>query len=134
MNSSDLVWSWLTGTVLLNTWACLCSLSVFTKDFWVNVGNGMLEVEGDNRRDREENAAAAQEDGDDGAGPGWQGKDGRMARFFAALKSVFSRWEWETVDHVVLLVECAIPVSKTLARSFWLLRCVTCFGFGLWML
>lgn len=114
VNSTDLAWSWVTGTVLLNVWACLCSLNVFSKEWWAAVGHGMLEVEGENRRDRQENAATPQEAEQDHSGPGWQGKDGRTARFFTALKTVFSRWEWERVDHVVLLVECAIPVSKNL--------------------
>jgi hypothetical protein len=114
-NPKDLAWIWVTGTTLLNTWACLCSLSVFTKGFWVNVGNGMLEVEGENRREGQDDAAAPGGEGDDDDfNPRWQGRDGRTARFFAALQTIFSRWEWESVDHVVLLVECAIPVSKNL--------------------
>ena len=106
--------SWLVGSVLLNSWACLCSFSVFTKTFWVNVGNGMLEVDGEhNRRDRQQNADA--EGDQDGAGTlFWQGKDGRTGKFFSILKAALFNWEWDRVDHVALLVECAVPVSKNL--------------------
>ena len=118
----DLAMSWVVGTVLLDGWACLCSVSFFTKEFWFNLGNGMLEVEGDLRRARQEAAAAneVQQPGGGGGGaegengPVWQGNDGRLARFLSCLKAVLFKFEWETIDHVVLLVECAIPVSKTL--------------------
>ena len=80
--------------------------------YQVNIGNGMLEVEGDNRRDRQDQPEAAGE-GED-SGPKWQGKDGRISNFFSALKAIFTNWEWDTVDHAVLLLECAIPVSKNL--------------------
>ena len=109
---------WVVGSVLLNTWACLCSLSVFTKAFWVNIGNGMLEVDVEqNRRNRQQNVVA-----DEGAQEGvetlqWQGKDGRIGKFFTILKAALLNWEWDRVDHVTLLVECAFPVSKNLGIS-----------------
>lgn len=110
----DLTWIWVTGTTLLNAWACLCSLNVFTKQFWVNVGNGMLEVEVENRRERQDNGPMVGREDDDDSNPRWQGRDGRMARFFSSLKTICARWEWDAIDHVVLLLECSLPVSKHL--------------------
>jgi E3 ubiquitin-protein ligase MARCH6 len=113
---------WMVGSVLLNTWACLCSLSFFTKEFWIRLGNGIVEIEGE--RGRRENAAQDQE----GERPFWQGKEGRIAKFFSVWKSILLRWEWDTVDPEVLLKECAFPVSKSLGvlllvpslcYSFW---------------
>lgn len=105
--------SWLVGAVLLNSWACLCSFNVFTKEFWANIGNGMLDAppngEGARRADRH---------GDDGHDDDhvlrWQGKHGRLSRCFSICRAVLSDWEWENVDHVVLLSECVIPISKNL--------------------
>ncbi|CAB9505838.1 ERAD-associated E3 ubiquitin-protein ligase DOA10 [Seminavis robusta] len=110
MDTKGFFLSWMVGSILLNTWACCCSLSVFTKEFWVNLGNGIVEIEGENQRGRRENGAQDQQD----QGPRWQGKDGKVAKFFAVWKSVIVLWEWDTVDHEVLLNECAIPVSKSL--------------------
>ena len=124
----DFLVSWVVGTVLLNTWAFLCSVSFFTKEFWVNMGNGMLEVEGDDRRGRQEAANGDQNEAD--AGPVWQGKDGRTARFFACLKAVLGNFEWDAIDHVVLLSECALPVSKTLGTL--LLAPLLCYILWFW--
>ena len=115
VDAQGVVMSWVVGLVLLNSWACLCSLSVFTKAFWVNVGHGMLEVDGEqNRRDREQNADADEGDQGGTGAPKWQGKDGRTGKFFSILKAALFNWEWDRVDHVALLVECVIPVSKNL--------------------
>lgn len=110
--------SWVVGSVLLNSWAFLCSWNVFSKTFWVNLGNGMLEVDVEqNRRDREQNANA--QGNQNGAGALlWQGKNGRTGKFFGILKAVLFHWEWDQVDYVALLVECAIPVSKSLGITF----------------
>jgi E3 ubiquitin-protein ligase MARCH6 len=109
MDIEGLLLIWMVGSVLLNTWACLCSLSFFTKEFWVNLGNGIVEIEGE--RGRRENAAQDQQEGEQ---PFWQGKEGRIAKFFEVWKSILLRWEWDTVDPDVLLKECAFPVSKSL--------------------
>jgi len=109
-NLKDFAMSWIVGSVLLNTWAGLCGLNFFTLDFWAIMGNGMIE--GEDRRARQE---AEQEHGVDGAeGPIWQGRDGRVARFLTCMRAVMFGFDWEKVDHVLLLAECAFPVSKTL--------------------
>ena len=121
--------SWTVGLVVLNSWACFAYFSVFTKDFWSNIGNGILEPP------PEENGAAEpiREIRNDGAGPvivgeerleragqtlrGWQGKDGRIAKFFGVWRSVLIEWEWDCVDRVVLLEEFAYPVSKQVGSA-----------------
>lgn len=118
IDAQGVAMSWVVGSVILNSWACLCSLSVFTKAFWVNIGHGMLEVDREggeqNRRDRQQNADADEGDQEGAGVPKWQGKDGRTSKFFSILKAALLNWEWDRVDHVTLLVECAIPVSKNL--------------------
>lgn len=119
IDAQGVAMSWVVGSVILHTWACLCSLSVFTKSFWVNVGNGMLEVDlaEQNRRNRRQNAEADEGVKEDAETRKWQGDDGRIGKFFSILKAVLLNWEWDRVDHVALLVECAYPVSKNLGIS-----------------
>jgi E3 ubiquitin-protein ligase MARCH6 len=116
---------WMVGTVVLNSWAFLAYFSVFTREFWANIGNGILEPppdENDGGFDR----ARARQNGLEAQGVNgepqlerlldhqrlWQGKEGRVARFFKVWKAVFFEWEWDAIDHVVLLGDFALPISK----------------------
>ena len=43
----------------------------------------------------------------------WQGKHGRVARFYDTWKAVISDWEWDQVNEVTLMRDCATPVLTT---------------------
>lgn len=102
------------GSVMLNSWAFLSYFNVFTKLFWANVGNGMLEPpidENGNAIPPRQNPQAGPRRGD------WQGQDGRIARVFNIWVSALMHWEWEKVDRVKLLDEFARPITRHLASS-----------------
>ena len=48
----------------------------------------------------------------------WSGKHGRLARFWDVGKAIVGNWEWDQVDEVELLHDCAIPLVVEL---FWTL-------------
>jgi E3 ubiquitin-protein ligase MARCH6 len=117
--------SWLMGTVVLNIWSFLLYFKCFTKQFWANVGNGMLEPPLHENRipnpplqnrepevnngevfDRYENDVV------------WQGNHGRVANFFRILRVVLLNWEWDAVNRTALLEQFARPVTKQLASAF----------------
>lgn len=112
-NRDDLILCWTVGSVLLNTWACLCSFSVFTKGFWVNIGNGMLDAppNDDNPNGQNEREGAGEQ-------LSWQGKHGRASRFYGIWKAVLINWEWDAVDQVPLIEESSYPMFKKLASLF----------------
>jgi len=100
--------TWSVGALLLYTWTDGCILGVFTRRYRVFVLEGHEDPVEENA-DNEEAPAWA------GAGERrvmspWQGKHGRMARFFDTWKAVITNWEWDKVDEVTLLRECAFPV------------------------
>jgi len=118
VDSGSLLLSWTVGSVLLNTWAALCCFSVFTVEFWVDIGNGMLDAPPQNQEpaaEQQANQEVQDQVGEENVAQRWQGKDGRAARFFNICKSLLFKWEWEVVDHVVMIEECALPVSGKLA-------------------
>jgi E3 ubiquitin-protein ligase MARCH6 len=117
--------SWLMGTVVLNTWSFLLYFKCFTKQFWANIGNGIIEppvdengnanpqvrnrgLEANNRDDlnRNENVIV------------WQGKHGRVANFFRIWRVVLFNWEWDAVNRTALLEQFARPVTRQLASAF----------------
>ena len=111
----SLVLSWMAGSAVLNTWAFLAYFSVFTRQFWSNVGNGMLEPPVDDNgnplppRNHANELVGSRTD--------WQGKQGRVAQFFGVWKAAIVDWDWEKVDKTCLLVEFAIPISRQLTSS-----------------
>ena len=118
--------SWLLGFVVLNGWAFFAYFSVFTRQFWANVGNGMLEPP----LDENGNPIPARIDPNAGRGDNrgangdavvdrmaWQGKEGRVARFFNLWRAVVFEWNWEKVDRVTLLDEFAYPVAKQVTSA-----------------
>jgi E3 ubiquitin-protein ligase MARCH6 len=114
-----LVFSWLMGTVVLNTWSFLLYFKCFTKRFWANIGNGILEPPMD------ENGnfiplARNQDPRDEvnGNENAWQGNGGRAAAFFITWRTVLRNWEWDAVDRVPLLEEFARPVTRQIASAF----------------
>ena len=120
---SSLLLSWLVGAVILNIWALFAYNSVFTKEFWVNIGNGILEPPDENIPGNlaNNNGAAGDDDDVDGNNEGngldWQGKRGRVAVFFGIWRSIILNWEWESVDRVGLLQEFARPITKQIASA-----------------
>ena len=126
-DSDALLTSWATGTMLLNMWAWLCYCSVFTWDFWANifVGDAPLDAEAEDRDIRHVHqaggrAAAAMVAGDTPDDPDestWQGEDGKIGRFISTLSSTLLRWEWERVDHEVLLKDCSFTVARHVITS-----------------
>ena len=121
----SLLFCWFLGTVVLHTWAFLAYFSVFTKTFWSNIGNGILEPPLDenvgggrvNMDVRNENDGEADRDGTEFQYQPWQGKRGRVARFFNVWFSVFANWDWDTVDRTILVEEFARPITKQVASA-----------------
>jgi E3 ubiquitin-protein ligase MARCH6 len=121
VNSS--LWSWMGGSVLLYVWADLCILGVLTRNYRVFVLDGAAPAGNNENDDADMNDAAVNR----GLST-WQGKHGRMARFWGIWKSIFLGWEWDQVDEVLLLHECALPVVYELryALTFPLLAYGIC--------
>jgi E3 ubiquitin-protein ligase MARCH6 len=107
--------SWMVGSAVLNAWAFFSYFSVFTRQFWSNVGNGMLEPQVDDNG----NPLPARNHVIEVVGnrTDWQGKRGRVAQFFGIWKAAIIDWDWEKVDKTCLLDEFAIPISRQLASS-----------------
>lgn len=124
---NSLILCWTVGTVVVNTWAFLAYYSVFTRDFWANIGNGILEppldgngmgeVIRNNANEGDREIEGMEEDNVDELYQSWQGKRGRVARFFNVWRSVLSDWEWDAVDHVKLLEDFARPITRQLASA-----------------
>ena len=134
---ASLVLMWGFGTMLLNLWAALCYVGAFTRGFWIGLGGG--EREGDPAAGIPGEAAVEEVnvaiDAADGHAhvenpippqplrpaepPGlvgtWQGDGGRICRFFGILSAVLTGWEWDRVDRVDLLDECALPILRHMA-------------------
>ncbi len=110
--------SWLMGTVVLNTWSFLLYFKFFTRQFWSNVGNGILEPPLNEDGNPNPNARNNQrEDANADDGLTWQGKQGRVARFFRIWRSVLFDWDWSTVDRTILIDEFARPTTKEIAST-----------------
>lgn len=122
----SLVLSWMAGSAVLNVWAFFAYFSVFTRQFWANVGNGMLEPPLDENGNpvparNDANARHGNNRGGNGGGAAdrmnWQGKEGRVSRFFAVWSAVLLEWNWEKVDRVTLLDDFASPVARQLTSA-----------------
>ena len=97
---------WSLGTLIMYVWADLCIWGIFTRNYRA------LVLEG--RDIPDENAAAAGDDGENGQlRLTWQGKHGRVARFYDTWKGVITNWEWDQVNEVTLMRDCATPVLTT---------------------
>lgn len=129
----SLVISWATGTVLLNTWSFLLYFNVFTRQFWANIGNGILEPPPDENvnanqlannenQHRARNLDEAEPNHDTNAVEAgnpvaWQGQQGRIAKFFRIWRTVIVDWDWTNVDRALLLEDFAQPVTKQIASA-----------------
>lgn len=120
----SVTFSWLMGTVVLNTWSFLLYFKCFTKQFWAGVGNGILEPpldENGNINPLAQNQEHIMENRDDFNHDGnqimWQGKRGRVAQFFKSWRAVLLNWEWDAVNRTTLLDEFARPVMRQLASA-----------------
>ena len=102
-------WSWMEGTVLLYIWAELCIFGAFTRNYRVFAPDGPVQ-----HADEEHDANSSDQRSS------WQGKNGRVARFWGVWKSVLQGWEWDQVDEVVLLRECSIPIVTELLYALLL--------------
>jgi len=110
--------AWFMGTVVLNTWSFLLYFKFFTRQFWSNVGNGILEPP--LNEDGNPNPNARNNDREDvnaDMGLTWQGRQGRVARFFKIWRSVLIDWEWDSVDRAILIDEFARPTTKEIAST-----------------
>lgn len=108
------VLSWFGGNILLYLWSDLCILGVLTRDYRVFIFEG--HDVGANEGGGE--AADAQDTDDVDQPETWQGKHGRMARFWGAWTSIIRGWEWDQVDEQILMRDCAAPIVVEL---FWTL-------------
>jgi len=107
--------AWMAGATVLNTWAFFAYFSVFTRQFWSNIGNGMLEPPVDDNGNPLPPRNPANEVV--GSRSDWQGRQGRVSQFFGVWKAGIIDWEWEKVDRMCLLDEFSIPISRQLSSS-----------------
>ncbi len=127
LTATSLLKSWGSGSILLNVWAYLCIESVFTKKFWVNIGNAAFEAD-----DEDAGLADPDADADRNSHVSWQGsKRGRIARFFHVLLGAILHGQWDLVDPDVLLVDCVFPLSRMVAVAlcFPVVGCWSIFAF-----
>lgn len=127
MDSESALFSWAVGNFLLYLWSDACQSGVLTRQFWsfaVGGGDaaGAAAAEAAEQDDNPANAQAAAwlATGDNRLRLTWQGKHGRMSQFWGVWRAVWLNWEWDKVDPVVLLQDCAMPVTVEL---FWTLFC-----------
>jgi E3 ubiquitin-protein ligase MARCH6 len=106
---------WGVGMLLLNLWGYCCAAGIFTRGFWLTmfddrgvVHDADIGVEADDHDEAWVNV------GDNHVRLRWQGKDGRITAFYRTLKLVLFNWEWDKVDHTVLLGQFALPVFTEL--------------------
>jgi E3 ubiquitin-protein ligase MARCH6 len=118
------IYPWLLGTVVLNTWSFLLYFNFFTKQFWTNIGNGILEPPFDENgnanplaRNRDLNLANRRDVNNNDLQLFWQGNRGRAANFYRIWQSVLVTWEWDAVDRTKLVDDFARPVAKQLASA-----------------
>mmetsp|Transcript_22137 Transcript_22137/g.61597 ORF Transcript_22137/g.61597 Transcript_22137/m.61597 type:complete len:1302 (+) Transcript_22137:1087-4992(+) len=110
--------AWLMGSVVLNTWSFLLYCKFFTRQFWSIVGNGILEPPLMEDGNPNPNAGVNFEDDAQGeAGMVWQGRQGRVAKFFKIMRSVLFQWEWDTVDRTIMIDDFARPTTKEIASA-----------------
>jgi len=110
--------SWFMGTVVLNIWSFLLYVKFFTRQFWSNVGNGILEPPMNEDGNPNPNIRNNDRDGANAeAGLNWQGKQGRVARFFKVWRSVLLDWSWDAVDRTILIDEFARPTTKEITSA-----------------
>jgi E3 ubiquitin-protein ligase MARCH6 len=119
--------SWAVGSFLLYLWSDACQSGVLTRQFWnFAVGGGeAAAAAAAGAAEQDENPADAQAAAWHATGANrlrltWQGKHGRMTLFWSVWRAVLLNWEWDKVDPVVLLHDCAMPVAVEL---FWTLFC-----------
>ena len=121
LEMNSVIMGWFVGLFVLNVWSFFAYFRVFTKRFWSNIGNGILEPPVDeNGIPRNAINNNANDEVGDGLVNGirrWQGRNGRVARFFGIWKSVLCSWEWDTVDREILLDEFARPAAKQMASA-----------------
>ena len=110
--------SWFMGTIVLNTWSFLLYCKVFTRQFWTNVGNGMLDPPLNDDGNPNPNARNNnREDTNAENGLIWQGKQGRVAKFFKIWKSMMLDWEWDAVDRTILIDQFARPTTREIVST-----------------
>ena len=98
-------WSWMEGTVLLYVWADLCILGVLTRNYRVFAVDGQAQ-----QNNADEVVAESEEASTADKNLSWQGKNGRVARFWGVWKAIVQGWEWDQVDEVTLLQEFSSPI------------------------
>lgn len=107
LSPMDFFLSWLSGSLLFNLWALICYFDVFRRNILLNMG---LDLNG---RRANQNFERINEDAV-GRGRQWQGREGRIAIFINRIYEILLTCEWEKVDHVVLLEQCAFPILRPL--------------------
>jgi E3 ubiquitin-protein ligase MARCH6 len=130
-NSDDLIIllfsSWISGITLLHIWAALCYLGVFKVDFWIEIIDDIGADNGREQLDREDellHVVNFDESKDNGTrntpkGRSWQGKNGKIGRFFKTIIAVLCYSEWDKVDRTVLLDECCLPLFDAISISLF---------------
>eukprot|EP00980_Cylindrotheca_fusiformis_P001980 scaffold443_cov125-Cylindrotheca_fusiformis.AAC.29 len=107
---------WLVGTTVLNIWAFDSYNDFFTRGFWANFFIAVVEPPEEHRRGAAANAGENGE-AENQANERWQGKAGRVAKFFGIWRSILVNWEWDTVDRVALLDNFARPITRQVASA-----------------
>lgn len=124
LDRNELVLSWGAGMLLLNMWAAMCYIGAFHFDFWMKICS-FLYVRGQEGVDRNDNINNQSDNYIQEVNKiklvdrsKWQGQEGIISRFFSIISSVIFEAEWDIVDSVTLLDECAIPITFHLLCLF----------------
>jgi E3 ubiquitin-protein ligase MARCH6 len=127
---------WGTGLFLLNVWAAFCYFGIGTKEFWIEVigpddadnqdrnrdlnqARNAVPVEAEQNENHEDDQVVEENITNTetsemfrGASTLWQGPEGRIAEFIRVWNRVLLKWEWDKIDHVTLLKNCALPIVQ----------------------
>lgn len=125
------------GTLLLAAWARVCQAGILTRPFWEhfaapdNRAREGAAAAGAGAADAPEDNTAVAQAADNPLPVSWQGPNGRIGQFWDVWKAVLLSWEWDKVDHVVLLYQCAIPVAfQVLMLATAVVASLTCVAFS----
>ena len=112
---------WGEGFILFHSWAVMCYAGLFTKGFWSrfrrmlganeNVQNLRGGLNGNRNLVEEDNGLGTRFNEEEIP---WQGKDGKIAQFYTIVASILSKWEWEKIDHRILLTNVLYPITRQL--------------------
>lgn len=94
---------WSIGSILLHSWSALCYIDFFREEFWYEMG--FL-----NQRNRAHRGRNSWKD--------WQGRYGKISRFYVQVFTILSSWQWDQVNRLELADNFVTPVLKNVITTF----------------